>query len=404
MPPNTPSRLTPHERVIRQQLASGKTKADIARELGVPASTLKSFVQALEYGTSTASLPVRAAEPTDEVTREELLAAELAELRKHVNRGRKADVAQERIMRAIEEAVSRVMPDESIRLEAAPAPSDDAHHRQVLVLSDFHGGEVVDPDAVNGLNDYSWDIQEQRVDQVLAAVMSHRRTSPELTGLDILFVGDMCSGSNHQELAETNEFPLAEQGVKMGYLLGRIVEALVPHYPDIRCLGIVGNHPRLQSKPAAKRVHDNMDWVAYLVAMEYLRGYESVSFHAPTAGAAFWEVAGQTLYVWHGDGVRSSMPGVPWGGVSRRVNEIRRAHAPRRIDGFVLGHFHQANVMLDLGIFMNGSLKGVDEWCLKNFGGGAKPTQLLLTYDERRSRLTDVKLITPDAGLPGATE
>ncbi len=387
------SKLASHERWIREALQDGKTKTAIAANLRVPTSTLKSYVSTLD----SVAPP---AQPDPEVTREELQDAELRELRSAVTAQRKSSVAEERLLQAIEMALATVKPP-PVRSSAKPAStlSAKAHHRQVLVLSDFHGGEVVDRDAVNGTNTYDWAIQQARVDEVVTAMASHKRHSPALTGLDILMVGDMCSGSNHAELAETNEFNAAEQGVKMGYLLGDTVARLAPHYPDIRVAGVVGNHPRTTVKPASKNVWSNFDWVAYKVCEQYLSAFPTVSCSFPRAGALFHHVAGKTLYVWHGDGIRSSMPGVPWGGVMRRTNEIRRHHPSQRIDGWVLGHFHQCCVLADLGIFMNGSLKGNDEFVSKQFGGGSPPCQLLLTYDEAKQRLTDTKYITPTTGL-----
>src|ERR1039458_7277263 len=200
----------------------------------------------------------------------------------------------------------------------------------LVALSDFHGGEFVDPLAVNHLNDYSWSIMEERVDELVDGLLSHRDHSPALTGLDIAIVGDMVSGHQHQELAETNEYPLAVQGVKMGHLLGQTIERLEPHYENIKVVSVVGNHPRLKQKPASKRGHDNMDWVSAMIAKQYLEKFPNVSVSAPTGGAILHTIAGKTFYIWHGDGIRSTMPGVPWGGVIRRVNEIRRAYADRK--------------------------------------------------------------------------
>jgi len=55
------------------------------------------------------------------------------------------------------------------------------------------------------------------------------------------------------------------------------------------------------------------------------------------------------------------------------------------IDYFCLGHFHAANALDGIGskVFMNGSLKGVDEFSLKQFGSGHHPSQLLLTFHEK---------------------
>lgn len=400
------SKLKQHDIVIRQQLEAGLSVAAIARSLGVPSSTLKSYLGPTGRYTQGKPLPLGKLiiRPHEEISETELLASELADLKRGLNKERRGEVAQERILRAVEQAVGAVSPRGS-QCNFAPVlaeehTTDDAHHRQVVLLSDFHGGEYVDSSAVNGLGAYSWDIMEWRIDQLVNSLASHRKHSPALTGLDIGWLGDMCGGAGHQELAETNEYARAEQAVKMGYLLGTLTERLAPYYRDIRCFGVVGNHGRLAIKPAAKRVHDNLDWISYVVAREYLKNYGHITVDVPTSGAMFWTVAGRTYYVFHGDGVRSSMPGVPWGGVMRRVNEIRRSHAQRTIDGFWLGHFHQAVALFDLGIFVNGSLKGTDEWSLKNFGSATRPTQLLLTFDEQRERLVDTKLLTPTAGLP----
>jgi hypothetical protein len=337
-------------------------------------------------------------EPPQGPSREEILEAEVRELRQALQKDRKTAVADERLLQAIERALAAVPINPSVppAAERADSRNEDAHHRQVLILSDFHGGEVVDPEVVNGANDYNWDIMLQRVDQVIEAALSHKRNSPDLTGLDVLFVGDMCSGSNHDELAVSNEFVLAEQGVRVGYLQAEILERLAPHYASLRALSVEGNHPRLSRKPAAKNPHDNMDWVASVITRERAK---LIGVDVTVArGSSFWEVAGRTFYVWHGDGIRSTMPGVPWGGVMRRTNEIQSGSS-KRIDHFVLGHFHQPNVVQGGRIIMNGALKGLDEWVLKQFGGGAPPCQLLLTLDEKKCRLTDVRFITPTAGL-----
>src|ERR1039458_5802288 len=163
---------------------------------------------------------------------------------------------------------------------------------------------------------------EERADELVDGLLSHKENSPALTGLDIALVGDMVSGHQHQELAETNEYPLAVQGVKMGHLLGQTIERLAPHYPDLRVVSVPGTHPRWKQKPAAKNVHDNMDWVAAMIAKEFLKGIPNVSVAVPTGGAILHTIAGRTFYIWHGDGVKSTMPGVPWGGVI----QIGRAH------------------------------------------------------------------------------
>lgn len=398
------SRLAEHDAQITAWQAAGKTVTWIANEIGVPRTTVRDYLASRSFARAQPGSTPRRGPVEGEVSELELVKSELAEYKRAANKERKTDVAAERRYRAIEAALADVRPSAYDALREAPAASTAAHHRHVLLLSDFHGGEVVNRKAVNGLNEYDWQIMEARVDETLTALLSHKQHSPELTGLDIGFLGDMCSGSNHAELAQTNQYPLAEQGVKIGYVQARIVERLVEHYADINVFTVPGNHPRMSLPPAAKNVHDNMDWVAGVVAKEYMKAYPTVTWTNAKSNAMIWTVAGLNYYVFHGDGIMSSMPGVPWGGVMRRANTIKGSYAahptePVRVDGFYLGHFHQANAMVDLGIYMNGSLKGTDEWVLKKFGSASPPTQLLLEYDEKNQRQTSVKLITPTAGL-----
>jgi hypothetical protein len=239
---------------------------------------------------------------------------------------------------------------------------------------------------------------EDRVSEVIDSLLSHQRRSPDLTGLDIAFLGDMCSGENHLELATSNDLPLAEQGVKMGLLMGQIVERLAPHYADVKVIAVEGNHPRLTKAPQAKNPQNNMDWVAAQFAAQYVAGIGNVSFKVGR-GSLIHQIAGLRVFAFHGDGIRSSMPGIPWGGVMRRVNQLQ-ATMPEHIDHWVFGHFHQANLVNAGRVIGNGALKGVDEWCRKNLGAGDPPAQWLLTFDEKRSRMTDARLLTPTAGLP----
>ena len=377
-----------------------------ARAIGVPEKAfgshldrrnLRPRIRAEKPKRSVKAIPPTIGSP---VSREEVLEQENVDLRAALRGERKGDVKRERLMVAIERALETTAPPAPLDVSLKPIrPGDPAHHRALLLLSDAHGGERVKPAAVNGLNEYDWDICVERHAEILRAVASHLRRMPPVTGIDLAILGDNCSGANHRELEATNEFPLAQQGIKMGYLIGDFVAKLASMVDDLAVVSVPGNHPRLSEKPAAKDVDNNMDVVATVLAEEITRGVENVRWRQPEGAATFHEIAGRLCYIWHGDGVRSTMPGVPWGGIMRRANTIQAGHT-RHIDHFVCGHFHQANVVSYGRIVMNGSVKGTDEWVQKQFGAGDPPCQLLLLFDEDKRRMTDTKYLTPTAGLP----
>lgn len=382
------SKLDKNAEQIRADIKAGVSQREIAKREGVARSTLQHFLD----------------KPTTDAARVEdidLIKADLkdvkARLRKQVN----LDVQAEKMLRTVREAVSA----EPVRYTPPEYDPEWRHkgHVQALLLSDTHVGEVVTPDAVGGMNEYNWDICLQRLANIQKALLSFQANRPyPIEELQIWNLGDMVGGAHHLELAVTNEFPEAEQSYRWGMAFGGFVESLVPHFPRIVLEGVEGNHARVPQKPANKQIFNSFDWLSYKISETYLSGYieagSVVSNFDERRGPGFQiaRIAGRNVLLFHGDGIRSSMPGVPWGGVMRRVAQLRQqyAHYGERIDGFCLGHFHQANAVSG-PVWMNGSVKGPDEYCLKQFGSADPPEQLLLTFDPKRERRTDVSYINP---------
>ena len=372
-----------------------------ASALGVSRASLASHMnrRGLKSPQTPRKLKAKPPNPGDKVSREEILEAEVKELRSRHAKRRTVDVQAERVLAEVRAAVDAPQPRyEPGGLDPNKRPSPHVHN---LLFSDTHYGEVVDSAQVAGVNEYDVDVCKRRiagVHKALQSFVAHRDYTFE--ELVISCLGDMVSGGPgiHDEIRESNELTAAEQGYEFGIVLGKFVEELVPLYPKIRVLGVAGNHPRMARPHASKNVFDNFDWMAYKTAETYLRNYPTVTCKFPKAGVLIEPiVAGRNAYLFHGDGIRSTMPGVPWGGVVRRVNEVRKQFVdldpPVVIHQFQLGHFHSPNVVP--GVLMNGALTGTNEYGLKNFGGGAAPTQLLATWNPRKKRMTDVSFVTP---------
>lgn len=322
--------------------------------------------------------------PAEEVSELELVSQELAELKSQVRKDRKANVYDERLVTAVERAIADTKP------KYKPAPksrrrSRKTEHEFVLLLSDLHAGEVVSREETGGINEYNWEIMTQRMSKLASSLSSYQEHRPyPIERLHVFMLGDMLSGNIHEELEATNEFPLAEATVQLGFDLGEWTNSLTEMFPFIDIAGIVGNHPRSHKKPWAKQGYDNADWTAYHIMAQALKHNDRVTVDIPKASQHRVTVADRwNFLLFHGDGIRSTMPGVPWGGVSRRAQALDAQYnaLSKPIDIFCLGHFHAANwVRTNAGrIAMNGAVKGVDEYTMKAFGGGAPPEQMLLT-------------------------
>ena len=372
MPPKFTYEWPSDETIVAGCLEHG-TVAAYAAALNVSRASLASHMQRRGIKAPSVARKLKASKPKlgDAVSREELLEAEVKELRSRHAKRRTVDVQAERVLAEVRAAVDAPQPRyEPGVLDPNKRPSPHVHN---LLFSDTHYGEVVDAAQVAGVNEYDVDVCKRRiagVHKALQSFVAHRDYTFE--ELVISCLGDMVSGGPgiHDEIRESNELTAAEQGYEFGIVLGKFVEELVPLYPKIRVLGVAGNHPRMARPHASKNVFDNFDWMAYKTAETYLRNYPTVTCKFPKAGML----------------VEPIVPG-------RNASLNHDLNPPIVIHQYQCGHFHSPNVVP--GVLMNGALVGTNEFGIKNFGGGAPPTQLLATWNPRKKRMTDVSFVTP---------
>jgi transposase-like protein len=335
-----------------------------------------------------------------EISEADLLRRRNAELEKVARNARKEDVETEALIRRLEAALPQataryVAPPARPRRQAAAA---DDQHEAILLFSDTHAGETVTREETLGLNEYNWQVMLDRMARLQDRVLSFVAHRPyPIRKLHVWLLGDMLSGSIHEELARTNEMADAQATVQFATDCAAWLEGFAEHFDEIDVAGVPGNHPRRSRKPSAKQAANNDDWIAYKIVELLMRGDERYSFDFPAASFVMRTVAQRWRFlIMHGDGIRSSMPGVPWGGVVRRITVLEQQFSAAKtpIDYVALGHFHTANAIDGVSVrtFLNGSTKGVDEYSLKAFGSGRAPTQLLLTCHPRRG-ITDISIL-----------
>ena len=371
---------------------------EVARQLEIPASTLQNYLQRRKIpatkqkqATAKPDLANLPAQPSEA----ELLQARVKDLEKQLRKDRKAEVYDERVTQAVESAISRIKPTYSPR--AIPkSKRKGTQHEFVLDWSDLHAGEVVSLEQTNGINKYNWEIMMERHDILRRALFSYQDNRPyPVKKLYIFALGDMLSGNIHAELEATNEIPMAEATVQLGVDGAQWIESLLERFEEIEVHGVVGNHPRAHKKPWFKQGYDNADWTAYHVMSQILRNNKRIKFDIPKASQHRVIVAERFAnLIFHGDGIPSGYQGVPWGGVMRRVAQLRNQYqqAGQPVEYFHCGHFHTPNAIERGRIVLNGSIKGIDEYALDKFGGGQPPVQVLSTFHPKRG-LTDVSFL-----------
>lgn len=389
----------PPDKELTERCAKSGLMA-VAKELGIAPSTLRSYC--ISRGIESTKQPKPLDLPPEEEAVVELetdtLKQRVKELESALRKDRKEHVYDERVVQAVERNLSVVSPKYKPPTRAKKKQASKTGHEFVLLLSDLHAGENVSREETGGINAYDWEVMLSRLDKLRDSLVSYQDNRPyPIPKLRIFALGDQLSGNIHAELEATNEIPLAEATVQLGADIGEWVNSTTEIFPEVTFDGVVGNHPRAHKKPWAKQGYDNADWTAYHIAATMLKSNKRVTFDIPKASQHRVQVCNRwNALLFHGDGIRSTMPGVPWGGVTRRVNALSAQYnsANMPVDYYFLGHFHQANwVQTNAGwIGMNGSVKGPDEYSLKAFGGGAPAQQMLLTFHPEHGA-TDCSII-----------
>lgn len=267
--------------------------------------------------------------------------------------------------------------------------------RPVLLLSDLHFDEVVDLDVMDGFNAYNRSIADDRLDRVVNGAVRYLRTyvsGVEYDGITLMLGGDIVTGTIHEELAETNEYPLPETVAYWTTRLASAIEYLADEFGRVHVPCVDGNHDRSGRRPKYKRrAMDSWAWTMYSMLAYIFRGDDRVDITVSESSELLVPVYDTRLLLVHGDGAKGGggIGGI-WPPISRYVHKKQSQYQSqgRPFDVAVMGHWHQ--LVQGSNFYVNGSLKGYDEYARGNAFPFERPQQLLL-------------LVTPERGITLST-
>lgn len=298
---------------------------------------------------------------------------------------RKLDVAEQDLALVLEASrsdrpLAPIRPRDRRRSEAAA----------VLLLSDVHIGETVDPDTVNGSNEYTPDIAEERLEQFFRSaadwvleLRAHRKVDHVVLWLG----GDVITGyESAPELQETNtlgpcqEVVFGRRHFRRGIV--HLLEVLNPKRLTVPCS--MGNHGRITDKlrfSTMKRT--SLEHILYQVLAGDFRDDKRVQFLIPDGFATYLEVFGTTCRFMHGDTLSGGAGGAAlYGGLLRAM---AKQDLDRPADLTCIGHFHRYIHVQDGGRHgvVNGSVVGPSAYSTR-FGGYDHAVQVGVLIDSKR--------------------
>lgn len=272
----------------------------------------------------------------------------------------------------------------------------------MLHLSDAHLGEVVDN---NGEVIYNTEIGLGRIDTLFEKFLNMvEEAKPYQT--HILINGDMISGSIHDELERTNDVPDTECVMN---LANNLIENIIKTLKVVGKNGLVsvdvlvGNHARTKvGKPYVKnKVKDNWEYLLGRIIQSYFDKQEidNLEVCVPDTWYKLRTINGVTFLETHGDCLANGGGGFAGLPIASLVQKTAKMYGmlesladmgyeveeDTKFQYVVVGHFHKtATVPLFNGgkLFVNGTLKGTDEYSISRMTGTADCEQTVFEISD----------------------
>lgn len=259
----------------------------------------------------------------------------------------------------------------------------------VAVASDWHLGEVVEPDTVNSLNSFNLEIAKKRVLKFFQSIIVSTNIERQATEIDTLvlaLLGDFIGGYIHPELVENADASPTETIIEVRNLIVSGIEFLKREggFKKIVIPTAMGNHGRTTDKRRISTAYKNSyEWLLYkILEADYLND-SIVQFKVENGYHNWLKLYDKyDLRFHHGDNIYYN------GGVGGITISTNKAIAqwnkikPAYLD--IFGHYHG---LFDGGNFiLNGSVIGFNAFALSIKASYEEPKQAFFLIDKDRGK------------------
>ena len=267
----------------------------------------------------------------------------------------------------------------------------------VLPIGDIHYNEVIDPEELEWMNAYNTEIAEYRMERLIKGVKNltnNVMTNYTFKSINVLFLGDLLSGSIHDELTITNEYPEIEAVLMCEKMLSEFILELRTIFPKVNVYGIAGNHGRLTKDKRYKKGWNGWDYLTMKMMEARLGSYDGIKFDIPKSVGQRIEIGNHTVYITHGDAVRMHYS-IPWYGLTNFIKNRQNTLAGdsnKPITEVFMGHFHQAGTIPvnRINAFIVASIVGTSEYSLKSFSTAPNPETIFMGFadDQKKPKIS----------------
>jgi len=248
----------------------------------------------------------------------------------------------------------------------------------IIQLSDTHFEEHVNPDTINGQNEYNLEIATYRWNKTIQnslKMIHHERNNADIKQLVLWLGGDFITGNIHTELRESN---LLSPVQAIRFAKTKIITAikfLLEHgkFDKIVIPCNFGNHGRTEKEKFVSTGYKNSyEWMMYYDIADYFSGNPKVDFQIANGIYNYVNIMGYVNRFFHGDYIRYS--GGIGGLTIPLIKAIGRMNQQQVADYNFMGHYHQ-RWQATKDCFVNGSLIGYNAYAQSINANPEEPQQ-----------------------------
>ena len=277
-------------------------------------------------------------------------------------------------------------------------PKEPGKAVAITLAGDWHFDEVIDPNSINGVNQFNLEIGECRAHkyfQYVLRLLNMCRTESKIDTLVIGALGDFISGWIHDEFKSTNSLTPPEAIVKLFEVWSGGLEFLLEkgNIKEIIFVGCCGNHTRITDRMQAKQSHKkSYEWILYNFLAKWFsqeKYKNKIRFKLPTGYFNYLPILNKVIRFHHGDNIKYQ------GGVGGVHIPLRKAIAQwnkaKKADLDVMGHWHTRETSRDYVI--NGSLIGYNEYAEKIKADFEPPQQSFFLIHPRFGKTAEFPIV-----------
>lgn len=283
----------------------------------------------------------------------------------------------------------------------------------VLLLSDCHIGQVIEPDQTLGFGRYDFPTFLNRLKYLEESITSilQDHTTTKIEELVVCFGGDLLHGALNHGAEASQKNTLFTQFYAGGHALAQFLRNVAPLAPKTRIYCTVGNHPRWanQKRMPTENRFSNLDSFLHAYVKSLTTAIPSIEWNLDAQPFTLFDVQNFKFHLSHGDHLRGGdrALGIPNHSVARMISSTSQLFGKTGDSSphyYLVGHLHRSIVLPHArgSVIVNGGFPGLDGYGLASGFSPVDPSQVFFLMHPRYGKTATYDILLGNAKDLGA--